>query len=67
MELQLGSVPAHRSKRHVNLLSFEGEKKTKKKSSNVLTDANLEIIAIISRVINSSRIGNGANNICHYG
>lgn len=66
MELRLGSKPACRSKQHVNLLSFE----KKKKHTNlcrVLTGANLEITAIISRVIISIRKANGANNICHYG
>lgn len=60
-----GAQTPHRSGRHVNLLSFEG--KERNNSRRVLTDANLEITAIIGIVIISSRKANGANNICHYG
>lgn len=43
------------------------KREQKKKIHAALTDANLEIAAIISAVIISSRKANGPNNICDYG
>lgn len=57
MELRLGGEAAHRSKWHVNLLSFRG--KESKKIHAALTDTNIEIVPIISTVIITSRKANG--------
>lgn len=43
------------------------EKKGNANPRQLCADANLEITAIISRVIIRIRKANGANNICHYG